>query len=93
MISIKIQCGCGQRYSFDVEPVNGAMPWPVACPVCGADGTVVANEVIAESLAAAPAQLALDTSKGSAASIPAPTGALRLRTAKPTGNKIPGVSE
>jgi len=27
------------------------MPFPVACPVCGADGTVAANEVIAFTLA------------------------------------------
>lgn len=49
MTSIKIECGCGQRYAFDVEPVNGQMPYTVACPVCGADGTSVANEVIAQS--------------------------------------------
>ncbi len=51
MIPIKIQCGCGQRYAFDVEPVNGRMSSPVACPVCGADGTGAANEAIAQSLA------------------------------------------
>jgi hypothetical protein len=55
MIPIKIQCGCGQRYAFDIEPVNGLMPSPVACPVCGADGTAVANEIIAQTLAAQPA--------------------------------------
>lgn len=55
MIPIKIQCGCGQRYAFDVEPVNGRMGAPVACPVCGADGTAAADEVIAQSLAAPPA--------------------------------------
>jgi hypothetical protein len=55
MIPIKIQCGCGQRYAFDIEPVNGLMPAPVACPVCGADGTAVANEIIAQTLAAQPA--------------------------------------
>lgn len=49
MTSIKIECGCGQHYAFDVEPVNGLMPYTVACPVCGADGTGVANEVIAQS--------------------------------------------
>ena len=27
---IKIQCGCGTRFSFDVEPVNGRMPVEVA---------------------------------------------------------------
>ena len=57
---VKVQCGCGQKYSFDVEPVGGAMPWTVACPVCGADGTAAANTIIARALgpsaAVAPAQ-------------------------------------
>ena len=57
MIPIKIQCGCGQRYAFEVAPVNGRMPALVACPVCGVDGTAAANEYIAQSavVAAAPA--------------------------------------
>jgi hypothetical protein len=52
MIPVKIQCGCGQRYAFDVEPVNGRMPGAVACPVCGADGTSAADSVITQSLGA-----------------------------------------
>ena len=52
MIGIKIQCGCGQRYAFDVEPVNGRMPSSVACPICSADGTDVANTIIEHSLPA-----------------------------------------
>ncbi len=52
MIPVKVQCGCGQRYAFDVEPVHGRMPSPVACPVCGADGTLAANEIIAQTLTA-----------------------------------------
>ena len=51
MIPIKIQCGCGQRYAFDIEPVCGRMPGKVSCPVCGLDGTRVANEIIAYNLA------------------------------------------
>jgi hypothetical protein len=51
MIPVKIQCGCGQRYAFDIEPVCGRMLGRVACPVCGMDGTRVANEVIAFTLA------------------------------------------
>lgn len=51
MMPVKIQCGCGQRYAFDVEPFCGRMPFPVACPVCGADGTRAADEVIAFNLA------------------------------------------
>jgi hypothetical protein len=49
-IPVKIQCSCGQRYSFDVEPVDGHTPAPVCCPTCGADGTDAANESIASSL-------------------------------------------
>ena len=52
MLPVKIQCGCGQRYAFDIEPVCGRMMGRVACPVCGLDGTRVANEIIAFTLAA-----------------------------------------
>ena len=48
MIPIKIHCSCGQRYAFDVEPVAGRMPAPVACPNCGVDGTSAANTVISQ---------------------------------------------
>jgi hypothetical protein len=46
MIELKVQCDCGQKYKFDVEPVNGRMPFTVACPVCGVDGTKKANTLI-----------------------------------------------
>jgi hypothetical protein len=55
MIPVKVQCTCGQRYAFDVNPVDGHMPAPVKCPSCGADGTVAANQLIAQALAAQPA--------------------------------------
>jgi hypothetical protein len=71
MIPIKIQCGCGQRYSFDVEPVHGRMTTPVACPICGVDGTNAANEKIAQTLAAQPA------------APPPPARITRLRPAAP----------
>lgn len=54
MQTLKIECPCGQHFSFDVEPVNGQMPWAVNCPACGADGTVAANLLLAASLAAPP---------------------------------------
>ncbi len=57
MIPVKVQCGCGQRYLFDVEPVDGRMPVSVACPTCGADGTEAANEIIARTLAPKPPPL------------------------------------
>ncbi len=55
MVPIKIQCGCGQRYSFEVEPVGGQVPAPVACPACGADGTAAANAALAQHTSAQPA--------------------------------------
>jgi hypothetical protein len=55
MIPIKLQCGCGQKYAFEVEPVGGGVPFPVACPACGADGTAAANVIIAQSPVTPPA--------------------------------------
>ena len=43
MIELKVHCDCGQKYKFDVEPVNGQMPFTVACPICKRDGTAKAN--------------------------------------------------
>jgi hypothetical protein len=51
-MEVKVQCVCGTRFAFDVEPVNGRMPVRVKCPGCGADGTDLANEVIRQKLAA-----------------------------------------
>jgi len=50
LIPIKIVCHCGQKYAFDVQPVNGRMPVAVNCPVCGRDGTIAANESIRKML-------------------------------------------
>ena len=49
---VRIECGCGQHYAFEVEPVDGRRSAAVQCPVCGADGTSAANEVLAESMTA-----------------------------------------
>src|SRR5215471_6685893 len=48
-MEVKVLCSCGQKFKFDVEPINGVMPFSVNCPVCGADGTAAANAVIAQS--------------------------------------------
>lgn len=50
VIPIKVQCGCGQKYAFDVEPVAGQMPGAVSCPTCGADGTSAANMLLSQHL-------------------------------------------
>src|SRR6266481_5999145 len=68
MLEIKVQCDCGQRYKFDVEPVDGRMPFTVNCPICGSNGTEKANEILqgmsrqnAAALSAAPAFLGVAT--------------------------------
>jgi len=53
-MEIKIQCGCGTKYKFDVEAVNGRMPIRVQCPSCGADGTTDANQILAQKIPYAP---------------------------------------
>ena len=47
MIPIKIQCGCGQHYAFDVAPIGGEVGVEVRCPACGADGVGATNIAIA----------------------------------------------
>jgi tetratricopeptide (TPR) repeat protein len=49
-IPVNVYCACGQKFSFDVQPVDGRMPFPVACPACGENGTHQANQVIARIL-------------------------------------------
>jgi hypothetical protein len=71
IIPIKIICGCGQKYTFDVSPVDGRMPAPVRCPVCGADGTAVANAIIGLALGVRPAS-----------NLPAPQNPERLIAAR-----------
>jgi hypothetical protein len=56
-IPVKILCACGQKYAFEVQPRDGKMPAPVACPVCKRDGTAEANRIIANLLAADPRTL------------------------------------
>ena len=50
-MQIKVQCQCGTKFSFEVEPVNGRMPVRINCPSCGTDGTELANAVIQARLA------------------------------------------
>jgi len=85
MPEIKVECDCGQRYKFEVEPVNGRMPFQINCPSCGLDGTEKANAVLRQSavppaplapvaIAAAPVAAPL-----TAAPPPVPAGPPRLR--------------
>jgi hypothetical protein len=57
-IYIKIGCRhCGQKYAFDVYPLNNQMPSPVKCPICHTDGTAAANEILAQKLGGQPSHL------------------------------------
>ena len=89
-MTIKVQCGCGTRYSFEVEPQGGAMPFRVNCPACNADGTEAANQVIAQS-APAQAQSRLRVQAATAApmaavvEVPVPTAPDLPPPPRPTG--------
>jgi len=72
-MEIKIQCGCGSKYKFDVEPVNGRMPVPVQCPNCGTNGTTDANEILARHFSSSPQPV----------SPPAPAQPSGLRLSRP----------
>lgn len=50
MTRIKLQCECGQRFAFEVEPVNNRIPSEVLCPACGADSTAAANAFLAQNV-------------------------------------------
>jgi hypothetical protein len=53
-MEIKVLCGCGQKFKFDVEPVGGRMPFTVNCPVCGTDGTPAANTILSQNVPVLP---------------------------------------
>jgi outer membrane protein assembly factor BamB len=80
-MKIKVQCPCGSRFEFEVEPVDGRMPVAIQCPNCGADATELANAVILEQsspgLPGGRAKVSLKVSGGECGQpvpIPAPGG-------------------
>lgn len=83
MITVKILCGCGQKYAFDVEPYNGRMPGPIACPICKVDGTAAANDILARSLPPAPVAAPAPATPQSLQPAPPPPTAAGLRISKP----------
>ena len=89
MLPIKIQCGCGQKYAFDVEPVNGQMPYTVACPVCGVDGTEAANSALAQTLGVSMVQAAPVLVGASASPAGASMGGIAVAPPPPTAASSP----
>jgi hypothetical protein len=84
-MELKVACECGQKYKFDVEPVNGRMPFTVNCPICGVDGTHAANSLLAQQPAsAAPVSAAaIVTPVAMAAPISPAAGGLRINRPAP----------
>src|SRR6185437_14001367 len=78
MIELKVQCDCGQKFKFEVEPINNLMPFTVNCPICGADGTSKANGMLADQVVAPP----MMATAGAPAAVAAPA-ALRISAAAP----------
>lgn len=97
MIPVKIECACGQRFAFDVEPVNGRMPTSVVCPACGVDGTNSANAIIAQALAAQPTAAPMRIPTPAPAPVvfrpesPAPAAAAGLRLNVPAASGPPPI--
>ena len=90
MMEIKVVCGCGAKYKFDTEPVNGRMPAAVHCPTCGMDGTAAANAVIAQNL---PSAVATPASSGLRMAAVAPsTGTSPPASAAPLVPSVPGAT-
>jgi len=92
MIELKVYCDCGQKYKFDVEPVNGQMPFTVACPICRRDGTTKANELLQQM--AVFKQVAPAPSAAPAPIAPPPIGApppatVRMRVTMPAPAAAP----
>ncbi len=94
-MKIKVQCPCETRFEFEVEPVNGRMPMPISCPACGADATALANDLIKQQIAAAPAirvtpvaapspaaRMHVATASAPAPAAPAPPPAAKLSISK-----------
>ncbi len=75
-MELKVVCDYGQKYKFDVEPVDGQMPFKVNCPVCNTDGTATANALLSQAPPnpAPPPQVA---------TAPPPVGGLRLNRPAP----------
>ena len=88
-MELKVVCNCGQKFVFDVEPVNGRMPVSVFCPVCGRDETQAANDVLAQHFPnQAPPIPVAAVVQPAVASLPpppiaAPAGGLRISHAAP----------
>ncbi len=87
-MEMKIVCDCGQKYAFDVEPVNGRMPATINCPACGADGTAAANGILSQLLPETPPPIPVATAVPTAAAAAPPPFTSMAPPASPGGLRI-----
>src|ERR1017187_5719755 len=90
MIELKLQCDCGQKYKFDVAPVNGRMSFTVKCPICGLDGTGKANALLQQMPAYSVAQPAAPLPIRVASTPPPPIGRVSQRFPATPAQARPG---
>lgn len=92
MVELKIQCDCGQKYKFEVEPVDGRMPFTVQCPSCNLDGTPIANDQLTQILSGVSAPAGVPVAAvGVAAPPPAPP-TVRVRLNAPPHAAAPAAT-
>jgi hypothetical protein len=47
---MKIQCGCGAKYEFDITPDMAQNPVQFVCPACGADSSALVTTLVRQQL-------------------------------------------
>ena len=90
-MEVKVVCNCGQKFAFEVEPVNGRMPVSVSCPSCGRDGTQAANDVLVQHFPnqAPPIPVTIAVKPAVAAARTAPAGRLQINLSAPAAAVAP----
>ena len=88
-MELKIVCGCGQKYTFDVEPINVRMPVKVSCPSCGVHGTESANNILAQYFSSRPAPIPVVLSARPAMAPASPPSPPPIAAAIPVSRPLP----
>ena len=47
---MKIQCGCGAKYEFEITPDMAQNPVQFVCPACGADSSAFVTNLVRQQL-------------------------------------------
>src|SRR6266487_916589 len=55
---MKLQCACGAKYAFEVQPEMLSKPVQFVCPSCGLDSSAFVNQLVQQELGVAPPPVA-----------------------------------